>query len=143
MSSADELRQSIAANRAAFRAALESLDGANWEETPSGEEEWTRQRIAQHTIGSERFFAGKIAEAMQGKGPERTPLEIASAQEAVAALEAASADADKVFRYVEDRDLQKPAEQTPGVTLPATVEGVMQQTAVHLAEHTSQLTGGA
>lgn len=143
MPSADELRQSIAANRAAFRAALESLDGAGWEEAPPGEEEWTRQRIAQHTIGSERYFAGKIAEAMQGKGPERTPVELASAQDALAALEAASADADKVFRYVEDRDLQKPAEQAAGVTLPATVEGVMQQAAIHLTEHASQLKGGA
>lgn len=134
MASAEELRQQLAANRAAFRQVVSVL-GGKWEQAPA--EEWTPRRIAEHAIGAEVMFATRCFEAMQSKPSdwERLPLETPEA--ALARLDQAAAVADRAYRYVEDRDLQKPG--NPSGDYPKTVEGIMLNAVNHLAEHAATL----
>ncbi|MCK9485727.1 MAG: DinB family protein [Dehalococcoidia bacterium] len=136
MASADELRQQIADARNAFRQALQGVDG-KWEQSPGGEE-WSPKQIAQHAIGGEVYFANFVSTAMLGKPGEADRSEIASSADALTRHEAAAALADRAFKYVEDSDLTKPAENIPGST-DQNVEAAMRGAAAHLREHTEQL----
>jgi uncharacterized damage-inducible protein DinB len=136
MASADELRSAVEQARQELRAAIEAAAG-RWEESPGGEE-WAAKRVAEHVVGAERGYAGRVATAMQGRPPERTELQLASAEEALQALEAAGADFSRVVRYVEDRDLKKVPE--PGKP---DVEAIMRGAADHLREHAEQIRAAA
>jgi uncharacterized damage-inducible protein DinB len=136
MASADELRASIAEQRTALRAAIQAA-GGKWTESPGGEE-WSAKQIAEHAIGAEVYFANIVSKAMLGKPGEFERKETASAAEALERSEAAAAVADKVLRYVEDRDLAKPAEGIPNSDQ-QTVEAAMIKAREHLAEHTAEL----
>lgn len=139
MASAEELRQQLATNRAAFREALSALSG-KWE-LPAPDDEWTPRRVAEHAIGAEVMFATRCFEAMQSKPSdwERLPLETPDA--ATARLDAAAAVADRAYRYVEDHDLQKPG--NPGGDYPKTVEGILLSAINHLSEHAATLRARA
>ncbi len=138
MATADELRARIEKNRHDLHAAIEAA-AARWD--AGTDDEWGPRKIAEHAIGAERAFAGRIATAMQGKPPERQPLELTSSAAALDAAAAAEADFNRVARYVEDRDLAKAAEVTGNY--PQTVEGALQLSADHLADHARQLQGVA
>lgn len=140
MASADELRANIAANRETLRAALQAVDG-KWTDSPGGDE-WSPQQVAQHVIGAEVYFSNLVAKAMLGKPGEWERKDIGSASEALERLEAAAAIADRAYKYVEDRDLSKPAENVPG-TEKQNIEGAMERAAAHLEEHATQLQGFA
>jgi hypothetical protein len=86
-------------------------------------------------IGADRSFAGRVADAMLGKAPERPELALANPQEALAALEAAVEDANRVTRYVEDRDLGKTAGED------SSIQATMELMATHVAEHAAQISG--
>lgn len=133
MASADQIRAQIEEGRAALRAALESADAARWE-AAAGDEEWSARRAAEHAIGSERAIAGGVANAMMGKPPERPELALSSPAEALAALEAAVADCNKVIRYVEDRDLEKRVGES------STIQASMELLATHARDHAGQIT---
>lgn len=139
MSSAEELRQKLVANRAAFRQALSAV-GGKWEQaTP--DDEWTPRRIAEHAIGADVMFASRMFEAMQAKPTEfeRLPLETVDA--ALARLEVAASIADRAYRYVEDHDLRKAG--NPAGDYPKTVEGILLNAVDHLAEHAATLKSRA
>jgi hypothetical protein len=135
MASAQELRQQLLANRAAFREALAAV-GGKWEQA-APDDEWTPRRIAEHAIGADVLFATRTFEAMQSKPSEweRQPLETVDA--ALARLDAAAAIADRAYRYVEDHDLRKAG--NPAGDYPKTVEGIMQNAVDHFAEHAATL----
>ena len=139
MATAEELRQKLVANRAAFRQALSAV-GAKWEQA-APDDEWTPRRIAEHAIGADVMFATRCFEAMQSKPSdwERLPLETPDA--ALARLDAAAAVADRAYRYVEDHDLRKAG--NPAGDYPKTVEGILQNAVDHLAEHTATLKSRA
>jgi hypothetical protein len=139
MASADELRARLGESRQGFRAALETA-GPNWSEepeNPSGEEEWSPQRVAQHAIGAEVYFANKVSETMLGKPAAFERAELGSHQMALEALERAIAVADRAYKYVEDRDLEKPMEVAGG--FPQTIGGSLMLAAHHLSDHASQI----
>ena len=136
MASADDLRGKIAANREALRTAIQAV-GGKWTDSPGGDE-WTPKQVAEHVIGGEVYFANMVSKAMLGKPGEWERKEIASAAEALERHDAAVAMADRAYKYVEDRDLVKPAENVPG-TEKQTVEGAMERAAAHLEEHATQL----
>ena len=117
-----------------LREALEAADAGAWEQALAGDE-WTPRQVAEHVIGWERFFAGRVADAMQGKAPERPELALAKPQDALAALEAAVEDANRVIRYVEDRDLTKTAGEN------SSIQATLELMATHVAEHATQLSG--
>ena len=140
MASAAEMRQQLAANRAAFREAL-SATGGKWEQT-APDDEWTPRRIAEHAIGADVLFSTRCFEAMQSKPTdwERKPLE--SVDAALTALDAATAIADRAYRYVEDHDLLKMGAPVTD-TYAKNVGGILQNAIDHLAEHTATLKARA
>lgn len=137
VATADEIRASIEEGRAALKAALEGADASKWEQVGSGNEEWTPRAIAEHAIGSEGYFAKGVAGAMLGKEPALPELALANPSEAVAALEAAVEECNKVYRYVEDRDLEKTVGEN------STIQGMMEILAGHAAEHASEISASA
>ncbi len=137
MATADEYRAGLEADLATLRSAIEGA-GDKWEQAPEGEDEWSPRAAAEHVVGAEYYFAGLVASAMQGKAPDRPELSLPSNAEALSALQAASETADKAYRYVEDRDLEKPAELTAD-GYPSTIEGVIQLTSQHRAAHAEQI----
>ena len=134
MATADEIRGQIEESRTALRGALEAADAGAWEQTIAGDE-WTPRKTAEHVIGAERYFAGRVADAMLGKAPESQELALASPQEALEALDAAIEDANRVTRYVEDRDLSKTAGDD------SSIQATMEMMATHVAEHAAQISG--
>jgi hypothetical protein len=141
MPSADDYRAQVTAARTALRDAISGA-GSRWETAPSGgegEDAWSPRQVAEHAIGSERYFAGKVAGSMEGKAPERIEFSFASNADALAALDSSVADCDKVFRYVEDRDLAKAAPMPDGAPFPKSIEGFLQLNAYHLNDHAKQI----
>jgi hypothetical protein len=90
-------------------------------------------------LGAERVFAGMVAKAMEGKSPERREYAFADNNAALAALDETCADCDKVFRYIEERDLAKAAPMPDGLPFPKTIEGVLQLSVHHLGDHANQI----
>ena len=136
MASADELRAAIAAQRAVLRESIQAAAG-KWTESPGGEE-WSAKQIAEHAIRSDLYYANIVSKAMLGKPGEFERSEIPNAEEALERSEAVAAVADKMLRYVEDRDLVKPAENVPGADK-QTIEAAMVRASEHLAEHAEEL----
>lgn len=141
MPSIDEYRAQITSGREALKSAIKNA-GDRWEVAPAGgegEESWAPRKVAEHVIGSERYFAGAIAGAMEGKAPERKEYSFESNADALAALEESCVDCDKVFRYIEDRDMAKAAPMPDGIPFPKTIEGFLQLNAYHLNDHAKQI----
>jgi uncharacterized damage-inducible protein DinB len=134
VATADEIRGQIDEARAALREAIEAADASSWEQA-TGDEEWSARQAAEHVIGAERRFAGRVADAMLGKAPERPELVLASPQAALAALEAAVTDSNRVIRYVEDRDLQKTAGEA------SSIQATLELMGTHATEHAAQISG--
>ena len=134
MATADEIRAQIEAARAELRAAIEAADSGSWEQA-SGGDEWSPRQAAEHVIGAERGIAGGVATAMLGKAPERPELALGSPQDALAALESAVADVNRVIRYVEDRDLTKKVGES------STIQSMMELLATHAKDHAAQISG--
>lgn len=137
MATADERRRAIAEGRAAFRAAVEgAADG--WDERPAGDE-WTRRKTAEHAIAVEHVFAERAEQAAAGETPrgfgggDPDDPSLASASEALAALDGAAARADAAWGAIGDADL---AIEVDGG---ATLDRIMELTALHLVEHAEQI----
>jgi hypothetical protein len=133
VATADEIRGQIEVSRTALRGALEAVDAGTWEQARA-DDEWTPRQAAEHVIGSERVIAGRVADAMLGKAPERPELALANPQDALAALEAAVEDANRVIRYVEDRDLIKTAGEN------SSIQAQLERMATHAVEHATQIS---
>lgn len=134
MASADELRTQIDQGHETLKAVFEGADASKWEQVPDGDEEWNARQMAEHVIGSELGIAGGVANTMMGKAPERPELALASPAEAMTALEAAVEASNKVTRYVEDRDLEKPVGENGG-----TIESMLALLGSHATDHASQI----
>ena len=136
MASADELRQAIATNREKFSTAITAA-ADKWESGSDGD--WSTREIAEHCISSESSIAGMTAGAMQAKVPDKAEVSLASAADAAAAIASAFEVTDKVYRYVEDRDLAKEVPMPDGAPFAKNIEGAMQLAAWHLENHADQL----
>jgi hypothetical protein len=146
MATSDELRKVIAASAATFRESLESFKG-DWETIPSGdaeggdaEEQWTAREIAEHTIKSVGFFAGLVADTMQARPAEKTGGDLLTVADAITSHDEALAILNRVFKYVEDRDLIKRVDIADHHTFEATIEGTMDRAGTHLLEHAETLS---
>lgn len=140
MATANELRASIDQRHQELRAALEAA-GARWEVEPATGE-WTARQTAEHAIGMERMYAGLVAEALSGDAPGGKEIALASAQDALTALEEAIGACAPVLQSVSDADLSQAAElkgEVPSPDIPKTVEGVLWLNAFHIDDHAKQI----
>jgi hypothetical protein len=136
MASAQELRQQLAASRAAFREAM-AATGSKWEQAPA-DDEWAPRKIAEHAIGTDVLLSTRSFEALQSKPSDWQDQPLASVDAALAQFDSASAISDRAFRYVEDHDLTK-AGNPVGGSYSKNVEGILQNAINHLTEHTETL----
>ena len=143
MPTADELRAGIAGGQEVLRAAIISA-ADNWEvakgEAEDGEAGWSPRQAAEHVIGSHIMFAGMICGACGYDGPEN-PLsgtDFASADEALAALDAVTAAFDSKIKYVQDDELGKSAGGEGFAAAPAGM--LMHGVYWHLADHAAQIS---
>ena len=144
MASSTELNQEIAEAHAMLGKAIEGT-ADRWEQRPAGarEEEWTPREVVEHVLGGDLSFAGWVARVMLGRAPEVRELTLASAQDALTVLPTIADPCEKVFSWVEDRDLTKKCEEMerlgPNFPLPANLEGVLRLVNGHLRDHAQQL----
>ena len=143
MPTANELRAGIAGGRAVLRAAIQASSD-NWD-TPKGtadegEAGWSPRQAAEHVIPSEVMFAGGICTACGYDGPENplTSTEFATADAALAALDAVSAACDSKVNHVQDDELSKSAGGEGLAGLP--VAALMIADLWHLADHAAQIS---
>ena len=143
MPTADELRAGIDGARAALRVAIQT-SGAAWD-TPKGtaddgEAGWSPRQTAEHVIPSEMMFANGICAACGYDGPDN-PLsgtEFATADDAVAALDAIAAAFNSKIQYVQDEELGKSASGEGMGAAP--VAALMAMATWHLADHAAQIS---
>ena len=159
MATVDELRAAIEAGRGVLAEAIESA-AARWGEAllaPEPEamsraatpgEPWSPRQAAEHAIGSEYYYTGMLADALQRERAAATPLSLESADEALRALDEAAQSSDPALSSVAMRDLPKPAPvrdrqidymRMRGVSASKTVEGLLQLYACHLEDHAQQI----
>lgn len=147
MPSIDKLRLRIGANRQQLRDALVAA-GSKWES--ADDEGWTPRIAAEHCIDRDFSLAGIAAAAQRGEPPApehatesdvnpATKLPLATAAQAIAALERSGAASDAAFGPLSDADLSMEAELNVGDALPNTIEGVMTLAAWHLNDHAQQI----
>lgn len=98
MASAEELRAEIKTGYEALREAIGGLSGS-----------WDQARLGvESVLRSEIDYAVTIAQTMEAlRLPERKQFELTSAEDALDALTDVADTCNKVFGYVEDRDLVK------------------------------------
>ncbi len=147
MPTAEELRQTITANRAALRATIEAASD-RWE---SGDDDgWSPRRITEHCIDRDIGLGGIAAAAMRGEpAAERfaqtnepdapNPCSFATAAEALTALDESGVASDEALRDIEDRDLAKPAELNTGGARPSILESVLWLMGWHLNDNAEQI----
>ncbi len=142
MPTADELRASVAAARTVLRTAI--IASADAWETPKGSGEdggpgWSPRQVAEHAIPSEMMFANSICAACGYDGPENplSSTEFATAEDALAALDAVSAAADSKVKHVQDSELGNTHNEEPLAAFP--VQGLMVMDVWHLSDHASQM----
>ena len=138
MASAQEIMDSIRANRQTFRDAIVAA-ADRWESVAEGEE-WTPRQVAEHAIGAERSFAGMMAAAVGQDAPGKVELSLASAAEADAAMDASSEACIASIEAVNDENLSAEAPMPNGLPFPKSVEGVLQLVDWHLQDHTGQIS---
>ncbi len=159
MATVEELRAAIEEGRRALAGAIEAATD-RWEAAllePESEamsrgatpgEPWSPRQAAEHAIGSEYFYTGMLADALQGERAPAAPLSLESADEALRALDQAARSSDAALSPVATRDLPKAAPvrdgqidymQMRGVSASKTVEGLLQLFAFHLQDHAQQI----
>ena len=143
MPTADELRAGIDGGRAALRIAIQTAAG-NWE-TPKGtaddgEAGWSPRQTAEHVIPSEMMFANGICAACGYDGPDNplSSTEFATAEDALAALDAVAEATNSKIKYVQDEELGKSSGDEGMAAVP--VAGLMAMNTWHLADHAAQIS---
>lgn len=144
MSQADDLRAGISGARAALRVAIAGAGAhGNWETAKGtaddGEAGWSPRQVAEHVIPAEMMFANGICAACGYDGPENplSSTEFASADDAIAALDAMEAAFNSKINYVQDEELGKSAGGEGMAAAPA--GALMAMATWHLADHAAQI----
>ena len=135
MPTPDELRAPIAAARAKLEEAIRSA-ADNWETTLPGDE-WTARQAAEHVIPSEAFFATAVCTACGYPGIEFEQRQLASAEEALAALTAVCELSDGRLKHVTREDLEHKHERM------GSVADILRFNAEHLEEHAAQIASAS
>ncbi len=142
MATAAELIQTAGEAREAFKAAVATA-ADRWETASEGEDaEWTPRHIAEHAIGAERAFAGRMAESVGQSAPKPEALSLASAAEAATAFDASSEACRAVFEAVSDDNIGAAAQMPEEAPFDATVAGVLNLAIWHYQDHTGQISKG-
>ena len=76
---------------------------------------------------------------MDARAAEKTAAELASSADVGPALDAGLEVLNRVFRYVEDRDMVKPVERPESMDWDATIGACMVRAGTHFTEHAESI----
>ena len=137
MASIEELRAMLDAARDDLSAAIMVAD-AVWEQSPpdadenDDEEHWSPRKVAEHVIGSEFYYAGRLASGLGQPEPQRPEFQFADPAEALAGLATAVATLSPIYATITAIDLAREAGS-------GTVEALWDFVAHHCDDHAQQI----
>ena len=137
MASIEELRAKLDAARDDLSAAITAAS-AVWEQSPPGadesddEEHWSPRKVAEHVVGSEFYYAGRLTSGMGQPEPERPKLQFADPAQALAGLATAVETLSPIYAAITAEDLAREAGND-------TVEALLNFVANHCDDHVQQI----
>jgi len=136
MTTAHELRNKLAEARELLRAVIRD-NSDYWEMGES--DNWGPRRIAEHVIDNENYFANAVASAMDARAVEPTLINAVTAELALEIFAQVEEDTNRVYGYIEDGDIKKPAQILLGQGFEPTIGGAVDFAIWHLRDHVKQI----
>lgn len=136
MTTAQELRDKLDQARARLRTVIQE-NSESWE---MGEDDnWGVRKIAEHTIDNENYFANAVASAMDARAVDPITVNAATPEHALDLFTQVEKDTNRVYGYIEDGDIKKPADILLGQGFEPTIGGAVDFAIWHILDHMKQI----
>ena len=136
MTTAQELRDKLTEAREALQIAMRS-NSNSWE---MGEpNNWGARRISEHVIEDENYFANAVASALEASAVQPIEIDAITVEVALDTFAQVTEDTNRVYGYIEDGDVKKPAQILAGQGFEPTIGGAVDFAIWHLLDHVKQL----
>ena len=136
MTTAQELRDKLAEARELLRTAMQNKSDL-WEMGESSD--WGARRISEHVIEDENYFANAVASALEASAVQPIEINAITVEVALDTFAQVTEDTNRVYGYIEDGDVKKPAQILAGQGFEPTIGGTVDFAIWHLLDHVKQL----
>jgi len=136
MTTAQELRDKLAEARELLRTAMRDSSDS-WEMGESSD--WGARRISEHVIEDENYFANAVASALEASAVQPIEINAITVEVALDTFAQVTEDTNRVYGYIEDGDVKKPAQILAGQGFEPTIGGAVDFAIWHLLDHVKQL----
>ena len=136
MTTAQELRDKLAEARELLRTAMQNKSDL-WEMGESSD--WGARRISEHVIEDENYFANAVASALEASAVQPIEINAITVEVALDTFAQVTDDTNRVYGYIEDGDVKKPAQILAGQGFEPTIGGAVDFAIWHLLDHVKQL----
>jgi hypothetical protein len=136
MTTAQELRDKLAETRELFMAAMRNSSDS-WEMGESSN--WGARRISEHVIENENYFANAVASALEASAVHPIEINAITVEIGLETFVQVTEDTNRVYGYIEDGDIKKPAQFLAGQGFEPTIGGAVDFATWHLLDHVKQL----
>jgi len=136
MTTAQELRDKLAEARELLRTAMRN-SSESWEMGESSN--WGARRISEHVIEDENYFANAVASALEASAVKPIEINAITVEVALDTFAQVTEDTNRVYGYIEDGDVKKPAQILAGQGFEPTIGGTVDFAIWHLLDHVKQL----
>jgi hypothetical protein len=136
MTTAQELRDKLTEARELLQTVMRS-NSNSWE---MGEpNNWGARRISEHVIEDENYFANAVASAMEASAVQPIEITATTCEIALEIFAHVAEDTNRVYGYIEDGDIKKPAQILVGQGFEPTIGGAVDFAIWHILDHVKQL----
>ena len=136
MTTAQELRDKLAEARELLRTAMRDSSDS-WEMGESSD--WGARRVSEHVIEDENYFANAVASALEASAVQPIEINAITVEVALDTFAQVTEDTNRVYGYIEDGDVKKPAQILAGQGFEPTIGGAVDFAIWHLLDHVKQL----
>ena len=136
MTTAQELRDKLTEARELLMTAMRNSSDS-WEMGESSN--WGARRISEHVIEDENYFANAVASALEASAVQPIEIDAITVEIALDTFAQVTEDTNRVYGYIEDRDVKKPAKILAGQGFEPTIGGAVDFAIWHLLDHVKQL----
>ena len=136
MTTAQELRDKLTEARELLRTAMRN-SSESWEMGESSN--WGARRISEHVIEDENYFANAVASALEASAVKPIEINAITVEVALDTFAQVTEDTNRVYGYIEDGDVKKPAQILAGQGFEPTIGGTVDFAIWHLLDHVKQL----